>query len=247
MGVDVFFCYLRLSDHGPARARARRAAFSCFGVYAEGSGGLPRALAVVIFTAVALASAARSPRCCRKFLPLPSATHFGAQRFTSGRSRAPTISVGFLPRLIDILVLVGRGAVSHRLAAAAGSSLCLGQSLVGADAMSSTTRDRRRDRSSLPFRRHSPMASIRQTATSPSWAYFSIVTRALELALAGADGLGAGATTRGSYRRPAGDPAAAGRGQVYRARAALLFSDTSLVIPCHFLSSVLRSAAVACW
>ena len=87
------------------------------------------------------------------------------------------------------------------------------------------------------------MASIRQTATSPSWAYFSIVTRAWELAVGAVVALALPLVAR-LDRRLAIPLSWVGLGCI--ALAAALFSDTTSYPGDSALLPVLGTAAVIC-
>jgi peptidoglycan/LPS O-acetylase OafA/YrhL len=87
------------------------------------------------------------------------------------------------------------------------------------------------------------MASIRQTATSPSWAYFSIVTRAWELAVGAAVALALPLVAR-LDRRLAIPLSWVGLSCI--ALAAALFSDTTPYPGDSALLPVLGAAAVIC-
>jgi peptidoglycan/LPS O-acetylase OafA/YrhL len=87
------------------------------------------------------------------------------------------------------------------------------------------------------------MASIRQTATSPSWAYFSIVTRAWELAVGAVVALALPLVAR-LDRRLAIPLSWVGLGCI--ALAAALFSDTTPYPGDSALLPVLGTAAVIC-
>lgn len=87
------------------------------------------------------------------------------------------------------------------------------------------------------------MASIRQTPTSPSWAYFSIVTRAWELAVGAAVAMGIPLAAR-LDRRLAILLSWVGLGCI--ALAAVLFSDTTPYPGDSALLPVLGTAAAIC-
>ena len=89
----------------------------------------------------------------------------------------------------------------------------------------------------------SVMASIRETATSPSWAYFSIVTRAWELAVGATVALALPLAAR-IDRRLAIPLSWAGLGCI--ALAAALFSDTTSYPGDSALLPVLGTAAAIC-
>ena len=196
---------------------------------------------------VAAQSSRRQPRAARR----PVRDLFRGERSLCGPGRRLFQRRAFSVADPALLVLVGRGAVLHRLAAGAGRLvLDLAWSTTSEHTRASSTfRDRRRDRRPCHPRRDFP------GGLDPTDGDFSFVGVFLDrhacLGAGGGSRGRAGVTTRGSSRPPLGDPAQLGGARLVsplRPRCSQIPPPTR-VIRRYFRFSVprLRSAAAACW